>query len=924
MQKLAAITIFLLTFFFDSYGQSASVKGTLIDSNDHGSLLNTAVSLMRKSDSVLVKFTRADKNGKFSLANLNQGSYIMMMTHPYFGDYVDTVKLGNDQQLDIGKVFMLPKSKLLAEVIIKSGSPIRIKGDTTVYTADSFKVREGANVEELLRRLPGIQVDKNGQITAMGEKVTKVLVDGEEFFGDDPGIATKNLRADAVKEVEVFDKKSDQATFTGIDDGVKDKTINLKLKDNAKHGYFGKVEAGGGLKDKYNNDAMLNAFKGKRKIAAYGIMSNTGQTNLDWNDSRNYGGDDGVQMGMTDDGGMYISVNGNGDDNYYGGSNGIPKNWNGGLHYSNKFDEDKQSLNAGYKYSKVIAPLSSRMYSNTFLPDTSWNTNSTTNTFNSKVKHAFNLTYEVKIDSMNSLKLTSRFNNNTGTTQTSYYTESKNLQDQFLNNNTSNTSNNSDNNAVTSTLLWQHKFKKISRTLSINTDFNWSQSKNNGFQYQLLNLYNGGAIASRDTTDQENIRNSSGTGVTTKLAYTEPLMKDTYLEFSYGLSYNNNFNARTAMSKGFNDKYENIIDSLTNSFTFNRVVNTPGLNFRMNKKKASYSIGTSVGFNSFIQKNNSDGSKSNYNFVNVFPQASFTYKMKSNSSLRFNYNGSGTAPSLQQLQPVKDNSNNLYVYIGNPNLKQSFQHRFNSSYNFYNVLKERGMWLSLSYSFWQHAFSQSSTLSNDGKGSYQTVNVDGNYNLNFYSNYNFKIKDTKWRLGFGPTASYRQTADYINTVKNINKNRSAGIEINGGQYVPDKYNFNFGPNFSFVKSSSSVNSSANANYWQIEGWASGNFTLKKGFEVGTDVNIEARQKDPRFSNQNNNYILWNASATKRFAKDLFELKFSVNDILDQNRGYQRSFSSYSFSESYYTTLRRFWLVTFTWNISKNGKPAKDW
>ena len=194
---------------------------------------------------------------------------------------------------DLGKVFMIPKSKLLAEVILKSGAPIRIKGDTTVYTADSFKVRAGANVEELLRRLPGIQVDKNGQITAMGEKVKKVLVDGEEFFGSDPGIATKNLRADIVKEVEVFDKKSEQADFTGIDDGVKDKTINLKLKDDKKKGYFGKVEAAGGIKDKYTNNIMLNAFKGKRKLAGYGIMSNTGQTNLDWMDSQNYGGGNG-------------------------------------------------------------------------------------------------------------------------------------------------------------------------------------------------------------------------------------------------------------------------------------------------------------------------------------------------------------------------------------------------------------------------------------------------------------------------------------------------------------------------------------------------------------------------------------------------------------------------------------------------------
>src|SRR4030095_324538 len=191
--------------------------------------------------------------------------------HTVLGDYFDKIAVAPGEVKDLGKIAMTPKSKLLAEVIIKSGSPIRIKGDTTVYTADSFKVREGANVEELLRRLPGIQVDKDGKITAMGERVKKLLVDGEEFFGSDPGIATKNLRADAVKEVEVFDKKSDQAEFTGIDDGVRDKTINLKMKK--KDGYFGKIELGGGLKDKYNTAGMMNAFKDKRKLAAYGIMS---------------------------------------------------------------------------------------------------------------------------------------------------------------------------------------------------------------------------------------------------------------------------------------------------------------------------------------------------------------------------------------------------------------------------------------------------------------------------------------------------------------------------------------------------------------------------------------------------------------------------------------------------------------------------
>ena len=221
------VCLIALFLCINSYAQPTSVKGVLNDSVSKANLQNTVISLLRKSDSVLIKFTRSNETGNFAIENIPPGNVLMLVTHPYFGDYLEELNVKTGEILDLGNVYMTPKSKLLAEVIIKSGSPIRIKGDTTVYTADSFQVRAGANVEELLRRLPGIQVDKDGQIIAMGEKVKKVLVDGEEFFGDDPGIATKNIRADIVKEVEVFDKKSDQADFTGIEDGVRDKTINL-------------------------------------------------------------------------------------------------------------------------------------------------------------------------------------------------------------------------------------------------------------------------------------------------------------------------------------------------------------------------------------------------------------------------------------------------------------------------------------------------------------------------------------------------------------------------------------------------------------------------------------------------------------------------------------------------------------------------
>jgi hypothetical protein len=660
-QVLLALGLAFITQL--ALAQTSSLKGSVVDNTENKNLQNTVISLMRAKDSVLVKFTRADRAGNFSISNIKEGEYIVMITHPYLGDYFDKTEIKPNVVNDLGKINMIPKSKLLAEVIIKSGSPIRIKGDTTVYTADSFKVREGANVEELLRRLPGIQVDRDGKITAMGERVTKVLVDGEEFFGSDPGIATKNLRADIVKEVEVFDKKSDQAEFTGIDDGVKDKTINLKLKDDKKKGYFGKVEAGGGLKDRYDNSIMLNAFKGKRKIAAYGIMSNTGQTNLDWEDANNYGGGiDGLETGISDDGGVYMSYTGDDENNYRDGSNGIPRNWNGGLHYSNKFNNSKQTINGGYKFSKVNAPGVTSTFSKTFLPDTSWSTNSVSNNYSSNNKHAFNFTMESTIDSNNTLKWKIKANKKNTLTRSNYYTESFTDNLDSINNSRRKSNNNGVNDAVTTSLLWRHKFKKLARTLSINTDLNWNRSENDGFLYSLTNYFQNGDINNRDTINQQNIRNNEGKSMSTKIAYTEPLIKDMYLELSHLFSYNANSNERITNEDDGAGKYTNRIDSLSNSFEFNRIVNTPGLNFRVNKKKYNYSFGSSVAFSQFIQKNVTDNLKRNYDYANFFSRASFTYKLKPSQSIRFNYNGSTQAPSLEQLQPISVNTDPLNIY----------------------------------------------------------------------------------------------------------------------------------------------------------------------------------------------------------------------------------------------------------------------
>jgi hypothetical protein len=916
---------FILCLSLSAIGQRSMLKGSVSDTIDRKNLQNTLITVMRASDSTLVKFARADKSGNFSITDLDSGKYILMLTHPYLGDYFDQVTLAAGVEKDLGNINMISKSKLLEEVIVKSGSPIRIKGDTTIYTADSFKVRPGANVEELLRRLPGMSVDKDGNITAMGERVKKVLVDGEEFFGSDPGIVTKNLRADNVKEVQVFDKKSDQAEFTGIVDGVKDKTINLKLKELK--GYFGKISIGGGLDNRFNNSAMMNAFKAKRKLAAYGVMSNTGKTNLDWQDAQNYGGGmEGMESGVTDDGGVYISFNGGGEENYSGGRNGIPTNWNGGLHYSNKFNQNKLSLNGAYKFSKVNAPGLTETFAKVFLPDTSYSTNTINNNFSQRIRHALNMTVETNLDSFNSLKWTTRANHNETTSRSRFYSESFDAELDSINNSRRDNDNQSEVNSLNSSLLWRHKFKKLARTLSINTDISWNRNESNGMLMALNNYYSEGVLIRRDTLDQQNLNTTESQGLTTRVTYTEPLMKDTYLELSYALSYNNNINDRITNKKALTGKYETRIDTLSNSFTFKRLVNTPGVNFRINKKKINFSFGSSVGFSHFIQTNVTEGEKNTFDYINYFPRVSLQYKIKPSQTLRFNYNGNTSAPSVDQLQPIRVNTDPLNIYIGNPNLDQSFRHNFNIGYNSYNTFKERGLYANISMNYTQNAFVQFSSVDTVGKRTYQTVNADGVYNINLYTQYSMKIK--KMYLGFGPYYNFNQNIDFVrseknnSTVKNITQRSGYGARMNVNINKPDKYSFYFGPTFTWNKSTASVNSSANVKYWQLEGWLEGNYTLpgKSKFEVRSNMNFQMRQKDPRFP-QNNSFTTWNAFLVKRLHKNEFEIEFGVYDILNQNRGYNRDFNSFSFTETYYTTLKRLWTMSFTWNISKNGKPA---
>ncbi|MEJ7823465.1 MAG: TonB-dependent receptor, partial [Chitinophagaceae bacterium] len=452
--------IFLLSF--SSFAQTANITGAVMDPNEKKAVQNAVIALLTPKDSILYKFTRSNAEGKYSLKDVKPGEYILMTTHPYFADLLDNVVIKND--MEIPELALISKAKLMQEVIIKTGSPIKIRGDTTVYTADSFKVSANANVEELLKKLPGIQVDKDGKIKAMGETVQKILVDGEEFFGDDPGMAVKNLRADAVKEVQVFDKKSDQAEFTGIDDGKTQKTINLKLKEDKKTGYFGKIDVAGGLIKKidprYNDNLLFSTFKGKRKLSAFLLNGNTGQDGLSWQDEQKFGGSDNMSMSMDDDGGVMMMWRGGSSDDepYLDPQNGFITNVNAGVQYSNKWN-DKHTLNFSPKYNSQNYDNHKQTFSQTQVQDSVLNEFSDGVTNINRHNFKTRLTYDLKLDSNSTLKLTTGANFYSTESEETRFANTKGKFGTLKNSSNRVLQTNNDKNALSGNLLFKHKFK---------------------------------------------------------------------------------------------------------------------------------------------------------------------------------------------------------------------------------------------------------------------------------------------------------------------------------------------------------------------------------------------------------------------------------------------------------------------------------
>jgi hypothetical protein len=479
MRKIYTLSVIFLLFFLQANAQkNGTIRGVAFDTSVHEGIGSATITLMKKKDSSLVSFTMVDNSGHFEMTNIPNGEYRLLITHVNYRSAIKYFTIDAEHpSVDLGNVIMNDKNKVLSEVVLNAeGPPVTLVGDTIQYNAGSFKTQPNASVEDLLKKLPGVKVEKDGTVKAQGEKVQKVLVDGKEFFGNDPKIATKNLPADAVDKVQVYDKLSDQAQMTGFDDGNSEKTINLKLKNDKKKGKFGKVNAGGGTDGRYQGKFNLNSFRGARQMSVIGMGNNTNAEGFSFMDIMNF---TGAMNQLKSGGNMSISITS--DDplaGLLGGNNsGINTTFGGGLNY-NDIIGTKTDFQSNYFYSRYNPNRQTQIQRQFFSPANLYRQNSYSDNLNNN--HRFNFSADYQIDSFNSIKISPSFSyqKTKNKTLSDYSTVSD--QEIRINDGSSDNLSTSEGYSFSTNILYRKKFRRKGRTFSLNLLTNLNSNDGDG------------------------------------------------------------------------------------------------------------------------------------------------------------------------------------------------------------------------------------------------------------------------------------------------------------------------------------------------------------------------------------------------------------------------------------------------------------
>lgn len=927
MQKiilLLALHIFCLTIF----AQQTSIKGRVFDSSLNKGLAYATVSLVQLKDSTLVTFARADSMGNFRLTNVTAGKYLISTSYVgYAPVWCPLPAVTAQQPVDAGYIYMASNSQLQNVSVAAKRPPVEINNDTLEFNSENFKTQPNAVVEDMLKKMPGVTVDKDGTVKVNGQTVKRVLVNGREFFTGDVKMATKNLNADAVDKVQVFDKKSDQATFTGVDDGNSEKTINLKLKKDRNNALFGKVMAGAGTNEKYDAQANINKFKGNEQMSFLGMANNTNRQGFSLMDVLNFTGE--LSRGMRNGGGgIRIITNDNGS-----GGNGLPvtglgqnqqgvaTTTAGGVNYNNLWNKGKTDLSANYTASNIHLNTNQQSYMQNLLTGNTYNKADSSNAINNATQHRFNVVLDQKADSSFSFKLTPSL-----TMQHSNKKQEENYVSEtpgkaLLNDGFSNTTSTADAVNFSTGALLRKRLRKKGRTISGDFNIAYNHSQLKGTQLSHNKFYNNGNSIDSNI-NQYNTRDAITRSVGGNITYTEPVGKRSL--FAFNGFYNINSGESNKQTYNYNSgsgKHDKFDSALSNSFHSNYTYTGGGVTFRSNQKKLNLSAGASLQAATLNAINNTYSNNIRQSFTDVLPNALLEYKFSQTKNLRLEYNTSTIQPSVAQLQPVQDVSDPLNITTGNPALKRAYNQTLSLNFMSANMARRRNFFAFLNYSNTANAIVQSDAVTPYGTRISTPVNADGVHSIFGNAAYGFGLKKLHSRIELGTSFSSNKNIAFVNGQRNVVTSANIGPNVSYHFSKDDKIDIDVTAAFSFNNAKYSLQPALNTNYMRqnygidLTNYLPWNITLHNEFNYIIN--------NGRTGGYNTSVPLWNASLAKAFLKNSRgEVKLSVADLLNQNTGISRTSNLGYILDQKYNVLRRYFLLSFTYSINKAGLNAK--
>lgn len=899
--------LFFLSVFCVSLNvcsQEFVITGKVIDKN--GSPLEAAtVYLEKPSDSSLVTYTISARNGDFSLSGETEVARANLFIS-FTGYQPFSKSINIKEKVNLDTIQMQFQDNQLDEVLLTSTSPpISIKKDTLEFNADSFKTRQDANLEELMKQLPGVEVDSQGNITVNGKPVNRILVNGEEFFGNDPKIATKNLPKEIINKIQVTATKTKAEEFTGKPGDPDNKTVNITIKKDKNRGYFTRATAGGGTDERYELSAIGNYFQDELRLSVLASSNNINSSGFSY---------DEVFGMMGRNAGRAV---------FGGGSGGITKAETAGLNFVNKWEDDLE-LSADYFFGKNDTERKTVVARENILPNARYFTNSEESSNLINNSHRANARVEVEFDTLTRLSISPRVNTNFGNSYRTRIEESLDGEGNLINNTETFQNEDLESTDFNNDIDFIKRFGNRGAYIQMEFSNDHRKQNNDNFYFSQSNFFEDGA---ENTTVQDQFidENENQDQYSFEMSQRSVLFSDFFLDIAYDFEYEETTNKRFVYeSENGNGEYDILNNLLSNDFQVISRRHTPNLG--LNHEGEIWRINTNVGLLHTVLENSNYLQETSFNtsYNNLFLEARVRYELERSKSLSVSYDTNVDVPSANQLQPVIDRTNPLHIRVGNPELEPTYRQRINLNYRNFDFETRSGIFSWMNIDFRNNDVVSVTTIDEDLVRKTTYTNVDGVMNANIGAIYSKQKKKDNWefRYRLSMHADYNKNIGFTNAVKYQAERYSLRPGIRLTYAIDEVLDINPNYELSYNSTHYDINPDRNEDFTNHRIGLEATSYWPENLVFGNDISFNYfGNVSPGFDNTS---FLWNMSLGYKFLDDDATIKVKVYDLLDQNVDTRRIIGDDFIQDTQSLILTRYAMLSFTYKLDKfGGKNSQE-